>query len=63
MGSGLKAVGEPAVSGLSLLESLGVDNGDWIAIIGNWRRGRTASSSIHACSFIAYSWLMVEGLE
>ena len=63
MGSGLKPVGESAVSGLSLLESLGVDNGDWVAIIGNWRGGRTTSSSIRTCSLIVYSWLVVEGLE
>ena len=38
-------------------------DGDWVAIIGNWRRGRMASSSVCACSFIVYSWLMVERLE
>ena len=56
-------VSESAVSGLSLLESLGVDSCDWVAIIRNWRGGRTASSLIHACSFIAYSWPVVEGFK
>jgi hypothetical protein len=54
MGSGFKPVGESAVSGLSLLESLGVDGYNWVAIRGEG--GQLLHQFMHAPLSCILGW-------